>query len=138
MIIVVLIFVILGFLRGDNAGGSDSPSHERLVYLATCLIGHPVEVQVIDGSVFSGIFHATNADFGMSIRYYSNAAMCLDNMVKFYVHFVGIILKMARLMKTGSSHGQMNILDSVNKPPSKTLIIPARELVQVIAKVIIS
>lgn len=100
---------ITGVPTTDNAGGSGSPSHERLVYLATCLIGHPVEVQVIDGSVFSGIFHATNDDFG-------------------------IILKMARLMKTVSSHRQMNILDSVNKPPSKTLIIPARELVQVMAK----
>ena len=42
---------------------------------------------------------------------------------------------MARLMKAGSSRGQLDILDSVNKPPSKTLIIPARELVQVMAKV---
>ncbi|KAK1358486.1 polyadenylate-binding protein-interacting protein 3-like [Heracleum sosnowskyi] len=101
--------IVPSVLTGDNVEGSANPSHERLVYLATCLIGHPVEVQVIDGSVFSGIFHSTNADFG-------------------------IILKMARLMKTGSSHGQLNILDSVNKPPSKTLIIPARELVQVVAK----
>lgn len=62
-----LILVLSGMLAGDSEGGSGSPSHERLVYLATCLIGHPVEVQVIDGSVFSGIFHATNGDtnFGM-------------------------------------------------------------------------
>lgn len=52
---------------GGNASGHGSPSHERLVYLTTCLIGHPVEVQVLDGSVYSGIFHATDADrdFGM-------------------------------------------------------------------------
>ncbi|WOG99128.1 hypothetical protein DCAR_0518476 [Daucus carota subsp. sativus] len=98
-------------VTGKIVSSSGSPSHERLVYLATCLIGHPVEVQVIDGSVFSGIFHATNGDTNF-----------------------GIILKMARLMKAGSSRGQLDILDSVNKPPSKTLIIPARELVQVMAK----
>lgn len=47
---------------------------------------------------------------------------------------IGIILKMARLTKDGS-RGQKNMPDSINKPPSKTLIIPAKELVQVIAKV---
>lgn len=46
----------------------------------------------------------------------------------------GIILKMARLIKDGS-RGQKSMSDSVNKPPSKTLIIPDKELVQVIAKV---
>lgn len=47
----------------------------------------------------------------------------------------GIILKMARLTKAGSSRGQKNISDSVSKPPSRTLIVPARELVQITAKV---
>lgn len=44
-----------------------SLSRDRLVYLSTCLVGHQVEVQVMDGSVFSGILHATNPekDFGM-------------------------------------------------------------------------
>lgn len=42
---------------------------------------------------------------------------------------------MARLMKTGSSNGQGDIFNSVNKPPTRTLIIPARELVQMMAKV---
>ncbi|KAK1375926.1 LsmAD domain-containing protein [Heracleum sosnowskyi] len=42
--------------------------------------------------------------------------------------------EMARLTKAGSSQGQKTISDSVNKPPSKTLIIPATELVQIIAK----
>ncbi|WOG89383.1 hypothetical protein DCAR_0208621 [Daucus carota subsp. sativus] len=94
-----------------TASDNESPSRERLVYLTTCLIGHHVEIQVIDGSVFSGIFHATNADKDF-----------------------GIILKMARLTKAGSSRGQKNISDSANKPASKTLIIPATELVQIIAK----
>ncbi|KAK3024479.1 hypothetical protein RJ639_043796 [Escallonia herrerae] len=95
---------------GNRGGGYESPLHERLVYLTTCLIGHHVEVQVIDGSVYSGIFHATNAEKDF-----------------------GIILKMARLTKSGSSRGQKMSSDSVSKP-SKTLIIPARELLQIIAK----
>lgn len=46
---------------------------------------------------------------------------------------VGVILKMAYSVKDGSQ-GQKDISDSA-KPPSKTLIIPAKDLVQVIAKV---
>ncbi|CAH1422817.1 unnamed protein product [Lactuca virosa] len=94
-----------------NKGGVDNPSRERLVYFTTCLIGHQVDVQVTDGSIYSGIFHATNAD-----------------------NDFGIILKMACVTNTGSSQGQKNILDSVNKAPSKTLIIPAKDFVQVVAK----
>ncbi|KVH92974.1 Ataxin-2, C-terminal [Cynara cardunculus var. scolymus] len=98
-------------LQTGNKVGVESPSRERLVYMTTCLIGHQVEVQVTDGSVFSGIFHATNAEKDF-----------------------GIILKMARVTKAGSSRGQKNILDSVQRPPSKTLIIPAKDLVQIVAK----
>ncbi|KAI7728328.1 hypothetical protein M8C21_001806 [Ambrosia artemisiifolia] len=98
-------------VQTGNKGGIDSPSHDRLVYLTTCLIGHQVEVQVIDGSLFTGIFHATNAEKDF-----------------------GIILKMAHLTKPGSSREQKNISGSVQKPPSKTLIIPAKELVQIVAK----
>lgn len=71
--------------------------------------GHQVEVQVLDGSIFSGIFHATNTeDFG-------------------------IVLKMACLLKDGSQ-AQKNIADSPSKPPSRTLVIPGKDLVQLIAK----
>ncbi|XP_076925451.1 polyadenylate-binding protein-interacting protein 4-like [Bidens hawaiensis] len=98
-------------VQTGNKGGIESPSHDRLVYLTTCLIGHQVEVQVVDGSLFTGIFHATNAEKDF-----------------------GIILKMARLTKAGSSRGQKNVSDSVQKHPSKTLIIPAKELVQIVAK----
>ncbi|KAI3727346.1 hypothetical protein L1987_67159 [Smallanthus sonchifolius] len=99
-----------GLPTGDK-GEVDSSSRERLVYLTTCLIGHQLEVQVIDGSVFSGIFHATNAksDFGL-------------------------ILKMACMTKAGSSQEQKNISDSVNGIPSKTLIISSKDLVQIVAK----
>ncbi|KAL2493297.1 Polyadenylate-binding protein-interacting protein 4 [Abeliophyllum distichum] len=98
------------FTTAGKGGGFESSSRDRLIYLTTCLIGHQVEVQVLDGSVFSGICHATNADKDF-----------------------GIILKMAHLIKDGS-RGQNNIFDSVNKTPSRTLIISAKELVQVIAK----
>lgn len=46
----------------------------------------------------------------------------------------GIVLKMAQLIKDGS-RGQKNISDPLSKPPSRTLIIPANDLIQVIAKV---
>lgn len=46
-----------------------------------------------------------------------------------------IILKMARLTKDVSIRGQK--ADSVSKAPSKTLIIPGKEVVQVIAKVLL-
>lgn len=42
---------------------------------------------------------------------------------------------MAHLIKDGS-RGQKNIADSPNKPPSRTLIIPSKDLVQVIGKVL--
>lgn len=42
---------------------------------------------------------------------------------------------MARLAKDGSTRGQRSGVEFVGKAPSKTLIIPAKELVQVIAKV---
>ena len=44
---------------------------------------------------------------------------------------------MARLTKDTSSRGQKTIGDSSIKAPSKTLVIPAKDLVQVIAKVLI-
>ncbi|KAL6972676.1 Polyadenylate-binding protein-interacting protein 3 [Sarracenia purpurea var. burkii] len=100
-----------GVLAGSKNAGYESPSRERLVYLTTCLIGHNVEVQVKDGSLFSGIFHATNAEKDF-----------------------GIILKMARSIRSGPSRGNKTILDSVSRAPSKTLIIPAKELVQLTAK----
>ncbi|GMH14220.1 hypothetical protein Nepgr_016061 [Nepenthes gracilis] len=97
--------------RVEKGVTSGSKTRDRLVYLTTCLIGHQVDVQVKNGSVFSGIFHATNADKDF-----------------------GIVLKMARLTKDASSRGQKAVLDTVGKAPSKTLIIPAHEFVQVIAK----
>ncbi|KAF7123358.1 hypothetical protein RHSIM_Rhsim12G0208900 [Rhododendron simsii] len=100
-----------GVQAGNKGSGYGSLSRERLVYLTTCLIGHNVEVQVKDGSLISGIFHATNAEKDF-----------------------GIILKMASEIRSGPSRGKKSISDFVSKAPSKTLIIPAEELVQITAK----
>ena len=58
----------IGAMTSTKGGATyENPSHDRLVYVTMCLIGHQVEVQVKNGSVYSGIFHATDADkdFGM-------------------------------------------------------------------------
>ncbi|KAL2534168.1 Polyadenylate-binding protein-interacting protein 4 [Abeliophyllum distichum] len=88
--------------RFDNKFQAGKTNSSRLTGL--------VEVQVLDGSVFSGIFHSTNADEDF-----------------------GIILNMAHLVKDGSQEHN-NISNSVSIPPSRTLIVPAKELVQVVAK----
>ncbi|KAK6914710.1 Ataxin-2, C-terminal [Dillenia turbinata] len=98
-----------GVTTGNKGGGYGSSSRDRLVCLTTCLIGHHVEVQVKSGSIFSGIFHAMNAEKDF-----------------------GITLKMARIIKDCSLKGQK--AESVSKAPSKTLTIAAKELVQVMAK----
>ncbi|XP_057455412.1 polyadenylate-binding protein-interacting protein 3-like isoform X2 [Lotus japonicus] len=99
-----------GAVTGSEGSSYESPSHDRLVYITTCLIGHQVEVQVNNGSIYSGIFHATNTDKDF-----------------------GIILKMARLIMDGSLRGQKSGEEFFSKT-SKILIIPAKELVQVIAQ----
>ncbi|XP_061948891.1 polyadenylate-binding protein-interacting protein 3-like isoform X4 [Populus nigra] len=101
--------------RPSNAGATgkvgvyESPLRDRLVYLTTCLIGHPVEVQLKNGSVYSGTCYTTNAEKEFAI-----------------------ILKMARLIKDVSLRGPK--AECVSKAPSKTLILPGKEVVQVIAK----
>ncbi|KAK1288848.1 hypothetical protein QJS10_CPB19g01845 [Acorus calamus] len=104
-------FGTAGLANRNKVGGFESPSHDRLTYLSTCIIGHHVEVQVQNGCIFSGILHAISAE-----------------------NDFGVILKMARLTKDGSTKGQKSLADSIGRAPTKTLIIPAKELVQVIAK----
>ncbi|XP_023524688.1 polyadenylate-binding protein-interacting protein 3-like isoform X1 [Cucurbita pepo subsp. pepo] len=98
-------------LAGSKDESFGSSSGDRLVYLTTCFVGQHVDVQVKNGSMYSGIFHSTNAEKDF-----------------------GIILKMAHLTKDTSSGGQKPIGDSLIQAPSRTLVIPAKELVQVIAK----
>ncbi|RCV06426.1 hypothetical protein SETIT_1G161300v2 [Setaria italica] len=97
-----------GAENGINLGHA-SHSRDRLVYVLTQLIGHHVDVHVKNGSIISGIFHATNSDKDF-----------------------GVVLKMAQVIKDGSARGQRYATDVVKKP--ETMIIPARELVQVFAK----
>ncbi|CAF2155221.1 unnamed protein product [Brassica rapa] len=94
-----------------EAGSLKGDSRDGLVYLTTCKIGHLVEVHLKNGSVYSGIFHAADVEKDF-----------------------GIILKMASLIKDGGLRGHKARSEFVRKPPSKTFIIPADELVQVIAK----
>ncbi|RLM79170.1 polyadenylate-binding protein-interacting protein 4 isoform X1 [Panicum miliaceum] len=101
-----------GGLSGAENGiklGHASHSRDRLIYVLTQLIGHHVDVHVKNGSIISGIFHATNSDKDF-----------------------GVVLKMALVIKDGSARGQIYGADVVKKP--ETMIIPARELVQVFAK----
>ncbi|TVU00668.1 hypothetical protein EJB05_53895, partial [Eragrostis curvula] len=98
-----------GGFSGAGDLGQASPSRDRLIYVLTQLIGHHVDVHVKNGSVISGIFHATNSDKDF-----------------------GVVLKMAQMIKDGSVKGQNFAVDVVKKP--ETMIIPARELVQILAK----
>ncbi|KAF8025787.1 hypothetical protein BT93_F2574 [Corymbia citriodora subsp. variegata] len=100
-----------GSMADCKAGDNLSPSHDRVVYISTGLIGHHVEVQVKNGSIYSGIYHAANVNKDM-----------------------GIILKMARMIKDGSVQLNRANTEPPSKAFTKTLLIPAKDLVQVIAK----
>ncbi|RRT71117.1 hypothetical protein B296_00026969 [Ensete ventricosum] len=95
--------------NGTRVGRPTSPSRDRLIYVLTCLVGHHVEVHVKNGSIISGIFHATNADGDFEI-----------------------VLKMAQVIKDGSVRERKSDHDTIKKP--QPMVIPARELVQVLAK----
>lgn len=57
---VLLTASFLSLVNGNKVGGFDGPSRDRLVYSTSSLRGHCVEVQMKDGSMYSGIFHAAN------------------------------------------------------------------------------
>lgn len=76
----LLIFILTGAVTGTIGGNFEGPTRDRLVYVTTCLIGQQVEVQLKNGSVYSGIFHATDADKDFGI-------CCLFS---FYICFVDI------------------------------------------------
>uniref|UniRef100_A0A0D6QSU9 LsmAD domain-containing protein n=1 Tax=Araucaria cunninghamii TaxID=56994 RepID=A0A0D6QSU9_ARACU len=102
--------------EGPVCGGRGEPErtrNDRLLHITMHLIGQPVEVQVKNGSIYSGIFHTANTD-------------------KDY----GIVLKMAHLMKDGNAKGgtKETFKNSTKRAHVKTLVILANDLVQVIAK----
>ncbi|KAG2305661.1 hypothetical protein Bca52824_025409 [Brassica carinata] len=86
-------------------------SRDSFVYLTTCMIGHLVEVHLKNGSVYSGIFHAADVEKNF-----------------------GIVLKMASLIKDSTLRVHKSRSEFYRKPPFKTFIIPADELVQVVAE----
>lgn len=65
---------------GSKSGSCAVSSHDKLLYLASCLIGLSVEVQVKSGSVYAGIFHATSdeKDFGMLIDFLLVKSICFS------------------------------------------------------------
>ncbi|KAG6510747.1 hypothetical protein ZIOFF_028782 [Zingiber officinale] len=92
-----------------NFGRITGPSRDRLIYVLSFLIGHHVEVHVKNGSIISGIFHATNADRDFEI-----------------------VLKMAQVVKDASMREQKSSRDNITTP--QLMIVPTRELVQLLAK----
>eukprot|EP00250_Pteridium_aquilinum_P024057 c2825_g1_i2 orf=271-2997(-) len=99
------------FAGGDSRDGGQEPLSHHLMVLTACLIGQLVEVQVKNGSIYSGVFHTASAD-------------------KDY----GVVLKVARLVRDGSSKGKVEAAKELTRKPIKTLIIRAKDLVQIIAK----
>ncbi|KAI5059890.1 hypothetical protein GOP47_0024310 [Adiantum capillus-veneris] len=97
---------------GESRDGGQEPLNQHLLYLTACLIGQLVEVQVKNGSIYSGVFHTASAE-------------------KDY----GVVLKIARLVRDGLSRGKSELMakDST-KRPVKTLVIQAKDLVQINAK----
>ncbi|ONK77280.1 uncharacterized protein A4U43_C02F4920 [Asparagus officinalis] len=95
--------------NGGKSGSVINPSRDRLIYVISYLIGLRVEVHVRNGSIISGIFHATNAEKDFSI-----------------------VLKMAQVIKDGSVKGHKPVPETVKKPMD--MIIQAKDLVQVVAE----
>lgn len=95
--------------NGGKTGGTINPSRDRLIYVISYLLGLRVEVHVRNGSIISGIFHATNAEKDFAI-----------------------VLKMAQVIKDGSARGQKSVPETIRKPMD--MIIQAKDLVQVVAK----
>ncbi|WOL15700.1 hypothetical protein Cni_G24481 [Canna indica] len=89
--------------KGISKGSALS---EALLYATMCFVGLPVEVQVKDGSLYSGILHTA----------------CFDS-----DH--GIVLKKARKIGKGKSRTNLALGDFVD-----TLVVLSSDLVQVIVK----
>ncbi|KAJ4975223.1 hypothetical protein NE237_000329 [Protea cynaroides] len=92
----------------DDSAASASVS-DALLFTTMCIIGVPVEVQVKDGSIYSGIFHTASVE-------------------KDY----GIVLKRARMTKKGKNDSNLEIGAIID-----TLVVLSGDLVQVIAKGVI-
>ncbi|KAL8255174.1 hypothetical protein R6Q59_033395 [Mikania micrantha] len=96
--------------RVEEEDGRRSPSpslvNDALLLTTMCLIGLSVDVQIKDGSVYSGIFHTA----------------CVHDSY-------AIVLKRAKMMKKGRCNSNV-----ANEEVIGTLIIQSHDLVQVVAK----
>ncbi|PON65217.1 Ataxin 2, SM domain containing protein [Parasponia andersonii] len=90
----------------SSSSSSSSSTSEDLLYATLCLVGLHVDVQVRDGSVYSGVFHTASLENDFNI-----------------------VLKKARMTNKGK--GDSNIADDV---VVETLVILSRDLVQIVAK----
>ncbi|KAK1309081.1 hypothetical protein QJS10_CPA09g01198 [Acorus calamus] len=79
---------------------------DALLFATMCLVGLPVEVQVKDGSVYSGIFYTARFDKGF-----------------------GIVLKKAQMIQKGKCNANLDKETLV-----ETLVVLSGDLVQVVAK----
>lgn len=96
---------------GESRDGGQEPLNQHLIYLTACLIGQLVEVQVKNGSIYSGVFHTASAE-----------------------NDYGVVLKVARLVRDGSSRGKKDMTNDSTRRPVKTFLIQAKDLVQISAK----
>ncbi|ONK57850.1 uncharacterized protein A4U43_C09F4850 [Asparagus officinalis] len=95
--------------NGGTSGDMINDSRDRLIYVISYLLGLRVEVHVRNGSIISGIFHATNTEKDFAI-----------------------VLKKAQVTKDGSVRAQKPMSEAVKKPMD--MIIQAKDLVQVVAQ----
>ncbi|XP_039130416.1 uncharacterized protein LOC120266830 [Dioscorea cayenensis subsp. rotundata] len=91
---------------GEEERANESSMMPSLLFTTMCLIGLPVEVQVTDGSIFSGVFHTARLELGY-----------------------GVVLKKARKIVRGNSETNLPLGAFVD-----TLVILSSDLVQVVVK----
>ncbi|XP_068668409.1 uncharacterized protein [Aristolochia californica] len=94
----------------EHADGTSAPKlSDALLFTTMCIIGLPVEVQVKDGAIYSGIFHTA----------------CVEE-------DYGIVLKKARRTQRGEN-GSTNLKEGAL---IDTLVVLSEDLVQVVAKLL--
>ncbi|XXG79702.1 hypothetical protein AAC387_Pa09g0720 [Persea americana] len=96
----------MGLRIEEPATNDTSSSFDALLFTTMCMIGLPVEVQVKDGSVYSGIFHTASVDGEY-----------------------GVVLKMASMARKGEGNANLSVGTVVD-----TLVVLSADLVQVVAK----
>ncbi|GFP85715.1 polyadenylate-binding protein-interacting protein 4 [Phtheirospermum japonicum] len=79
------------------------------------------------------LYERSNMNDGYSKLYNPDLLMDMAVVKLKEMPHLGIVLKMAHVIKEGS-RGQKNVSDTPSKPPARTFIVPAKDLVQVIAK----